>query len=76
MKSKSTVYEVAGIDEGEHLTLMALSAYEFILTVVEPTSYGYDRKAASVALTREQMRELTSLAGTVLINTMEVNHND
>ena len=75
MKSNSRIHEVEGIDKGEGLTLMALNSDEFILTVVEPRSYGYDRKAASMALNREQMRELASLTGTVLINTMEVNHN-
>ena len=75
MKSKSVVYEVEGIDEGEHITLMALSAYEFILTVVEPEAYGDERRAASIALSREQVCELASLTGTVLSNAMEVNHN-
>lgn len=75
MKSESRVHEVEGIDKGEHLTLMALNADEFILTVVEPEYYGDSRQAASMALSREQMRELASLTGTVLINTMEVNHN-
>ena len=76
MKRESRVYEVEGIDKGEHLVLMALNANEFILTVVEPECYGDERQAASIALSREQMRELTSVTGTVLINTMEVNHND
>ena len=76
MKSESQVHEIAGIDKGEHLVLMALNANEFILTVVEPEAYGDERQAASIALSREQMRELTSVTGTVLINTMEVNHND
>ena len=76
MKRESRVYEVEGIDKGEHLVLMALNANEFILTVVEPEAYGDERQAASIALSREQMRELTSVTGTVLINTMEVNHND
>ena len=76
MKSESHVHEIAGIDKGEHLVLMALNANEFILTVVEPEVYGDERQAASIALSREQMRELTSVTGTVLINTMEVNHND
>ena len=76
MKSESQVHEIAGIDKGDHLVLMALNANEFILTVVEPEAYGDERQAASIALSREQMRELTSVTGTVLINTMEVNHND
>ena len=76
MKDDNRVHEVEGIDKGEGLTLMALNADEFILTVVEPRSYGHDRKAASMALNREQMRELASLIGTVLINTMGVSHND
>ena len=76
MKSESQVHEIAGIDKGEYLVLMALNANEFILTVVEPEAYGDERQAATIALSREQMRELTSVTGTVLINTMEVNHND
>ena len=76
MKSESQVHEIAGIDKGEHLELMALNANEFILTVIEPEAYGDERQAASIALSREQMRELTSVAGTMLTNTMEVNHND
>lgn len=75
MKDDNRVHEVEGIDKGEGLTLMALNANEFILTVVEPEAYGDERQAASIALSREQMRELASLTGTVLINTMEVNHN-
>ena len=75
MKDDNRVHEVEGIDKGEGLTLMALKANEFILTVVEPEAYGDERQAASIALSREQMRELASLTGTVLINTMEVNHN-
>ena len=71
MKGDSRVYEVEGIDKGEHLVLMALNASEFILTVVEPEVYGDERQAASIALNREQMRELTSLTATVLINTIE-----
>ena len=75
MKDDNRVHEVEGIDKGEGLTLMALNANEFILTVVEPEAYGDERQAASIALSREQMRELASLTGTVLINTMEVDHN-
>ena len=75
MKSDSRIHEVEGIDKGERLEIMTLNADEFILTVIEPESYGDDRQAASIALSREQMRELASLTGTVLINTMEVNHN-
>ena len=75
MKSDSRAQEVEGIDKGERLELMALNADEFILTVIEPEAYGDERQAASMALNRKQMRELASLAGTVLINTMEVNHN-
>ena len=75
MKDDNRVHEVEGIDKGEGLTLMTLNANEFILTVVEPEAYGDERQAASIALSREQMRELASLTGTVLINTMEVNHN-
>lgn len=75
MKSDSRAHRVKGIDKGEHLVLMALNADEFILTVVEPEAYGDERQAASIALSREQMRELASLTGTVLINTMEVDHN-
>lgn len=75
MKDDSQAHEVEGIDKGERLEIMTLNADEFILTVVEPEAYGDERQAASVALNREQMRELASLTGTVLINTMEVNHN-
>ena len=70
MKDDNRVHEVEGINKGEGLTLMALNANEFILTVVEPEAYGDERQAASMALNREQMRELTSLTGTVLINTI------
>ena len=76
MKDDNRVHEIAGIDKGEHLVLMALNANECIRTGVEPEGYGDERQAASIALSREQMRELTSVTGTVLINTMEVNHND
>ena len=75
-KSKSVVYEVKGIDEGEHLTLMALSADEFTLTVVEPNSYGDDRKAASMALSRLQMRLLVHSATWILSDAAEEGHND
>ena len=75
MKSNSRIHEVEGIEQGEHLLLLAINDDEFILTVVEPEDYGDSRQAASMALSREQMRELASLTGTVLINTMEVNHN-
>ena len=70
MKDDNRVHEVEGIGKGEGLTLMALNANEFILTVVEPEAYGDERQAASMTLNREQMRELTSLTGTVLINTI------
>lgn len=76
MKSDSRVHEIEGIDKGEHLVLMALNASEFILTVVEPEAYGDERQAASMALTREQMRKLVSSTSSVLIETMEVGHND
>lgn len=75
MKSDSRAHEVGGVEKGELLTLMGLNANEFILTVVEPEAYGDARQAATMALNRAQMRELVSLTGTVLINTMEVNHN-
>ena len=75
MISKSSIHDVPGIEQGEYLMLLALTADEFIPTVVEPEDYGDIRQAASMALNREQMRELASLTGTVLINTMEVNHN-
>ena len=75
MKDDNRVHEVEGIDKGERLAIMTLNADEFILTVIEPEAYGDERQAASIALSREQMRELASLTGTVLINTMEVNHN-
>ena len=75
MKDDNRVHEVEGIDKGERLEIMTLNADEFILTVIEPEAYGDERQAASIALNREQMRELVSLTGTVLINTMGVNHN-
>lgn len=70
MKSNSQAYEIEGISKGEHLVLMALSAEKFILTVAEPEAYGDERQEASMALNREQMREIVSLTSTVLINTM------
>ena len=75
MKSDSRIHKIDGIELGECLELMAHSDEEFVLTVIEPEYYGDSRQAASMALSREQMRELASLTGTVLINTMEVNHN-
>lgn len=80
MKSESRVHEIEGIDKGEHLVLMALNADEFILTVVEPESYGDERQAASMALTREQMWGLVGSALGALAETQdapseEVNHN-
>ena len=76
MKSNSRIHKIDGIELGECLELMAHSDEEFVLTVIEPEYYGDSRQAASMALSREQMRELASLTGSVLINTMEVNHND
>ena len=76
MKSESQAHEIAGIDKGERLELMALNANAFILTVIEPEAYGDERQAASIALSREQVCELDSLIGTVLNNAVEVNHND
>ena len=75
MKNDNQAHEIEGIDKGERLEIRTLNADEFILTVIEPEAYGDERQAASIALSREQMRELASLTGTVLINTMEVNHN-
>ena len=75
MKSNSRIHKIDGIELGECLELMAHSDEEFVLTVIEPEYYGDSRQAASMALSREKMRELASLTGTVLINTMEVNHN-
>ena len=75
MKSNSRIHKIDGIELGECLELMAHSGEEFVLTVIEPEYYGDSRQAASMALSREQMRELASLTGSVLINTMEVNHN-
>ena len=76
MKSKSIVYEVAGIDEGERFTLMALSADEFTLTVVEPDSYGDERQAATMALNRYQMRKLVHSAVWILSDAAGEGHND
>ena len=75
MKSNSRIHKIDGIELGECLELMAHSDEEFVLIVIEPEYYGDSRQAASMALSREQMRELASLTGSVLINTMEVNHN-
>ena len=75
MTNDNQAHEIEGIDKGERLEIMTLNADEFILTVIEPEAYGDERQAASIALSREQMRELASLTGTVLINTTEVNHN-
>ena len=75
MKSNSRIHKIDGIELGECLELMAHSDEEFVLTVIEPEYYGDSRQAASMALSREQMRELASLTGSALINTMEVNHN-
>lgn len=75
MKDDNRVHEVEGIDKGEGLTLMALNANEFILTVVEPEVYGDERQAASMALTREQLSELVSSAIDVFIDTIG-GHND
>ena len=75
MKSDSRIHKIDGIELGECLELMAHSDEEFVLTVIEPEYYGDSRQAASMALSRDQMRELASLTGSVLINTMEVNHN-
>ena len=76
MKSNSRIHEVDGIDKGEYLALMAFSADEFILTVVEPEEYGDDRQAAAMTLTRTQMHSLISSAIVVLSETMEEHHND
>ena len=76
MKSDSRAQEVEGIDKGEHLVLMALSADEFILTVVEPEAYGDERQAASMALNREQVRKLVSSTLVVLREAMEEYQND
>ena len=62
MKSDSRIHEVEGIEQGEHLLLLALNADEFILTVVEPEDYGDSRQTASMALTRGQMTTLVSSA--------------
>ena len=75
MKDDNLVHEVEGIDKGECITLMALTADEFILTVVEPEAYGDERQAASMALNRKQMGELVFSIATVLINT-KGGHND
>ena len=75
MKRESRVYEVEGIDKGEHLVLMALSTSEIILTVVEPESYGEQRQAASMALSREQLYGLVSSVNDDLFPPTE-DHND
>lgn len=71
MKTNSPVHEVAGIDKGEYAVLMSLSDEEFMLTVVEPESYGDSRQGASMALTRSQMYEIVSSALTVLSEASE-----
>ena len=60
MIRSSRIHEVEGIEQGEHLMLLALNDDEFILTVVEPEDYGDSRQSASMALTREQMTKLIS----------------
>ena len=60
MISKSRIHEVEGIEQGEHLMLLALNDDEYILTVVEPEDYGDSRQVASMALTRGQMTKLIS----------------
>ena len=76
MKDDNLVHEVEGIDKGECITLMALTADEFILTVVEPEAYGDERQAASMALNRKQMGELVFSIGMVLSDATEGDHND
>ena len=81
MKDDSQAHEVEGIDKGERLELLALNADEFILTVIEPEAYGDERQAASMALTREQMRGLVRSALSALAETQdehseEVSDND
>ena len=76
MKDDNRAYEVEGIDKGEGLMLTALSANEFILTVLEPEAYGDDRQAASMALNRVQMGDLVFSIGMVLSDATEGDHND
>lgn len=76
MKDDNQVYEVEGIDKGEGLMLTALSANEFILTVLEPEAYGDKRQAASMALNRVQMGDLVFSIGMILSDATEGDHND
>ena len=69
MISKSRIHEVEGIEQGEHLLLLALSDDEFILTVVEPEDYGDSRQDASMALTRTQLNKFISSALIALYET-------
>ena len=80
MISKSRIHDVHGIEQGEYLMLLALTADEYILTIVEPEDYGDSRQAASMALTREQLWGLVGSALGVLAETQddpseEVSHN-
>lgn len=69
MKSNSRIHVVEGIEQGEYLMLLALTADEVILTVVEPEDYGDSRQAASMALTRAQMTKLISASLVALYET-------
>ena len=71
MKSNSRIHVVEGIEQGEYLMLLALTADEVILTVVEPEDYGDSRQAASMALTRAQLHDLISSAVEVHYETGE-----
>ena len=69
MISNSRIHKVEGVEQGEHLMLLALNTDEFILTVVEPEDYGDSRQSASMALTRGQMTTLVSSALIALYET-------
>ena len=48
--------DIHGVSEGETFTISHLVDFdEFILTVMEPESYGKDRQVASACFSRQQM---------------------
>ena len=48
--------DIKGVSEGESFTISQLvDGDEFILTIVEPDSYGEDRQVASACFSRQQM---------------------
>ena len=70
MISSSRICEGEGTEQGEYLSLLPLSAKEFILTVVEPAGY-IDSQTASMVLTRTQMHKFISSALIALYETAD-----